>query len=487
MKSFSLLSIVYIVFNFLSFAQTPDTLWTTIIGGSNDDSGNFIQQTSDGGYVITGETKSFGAGANDVWLVKTNALGDTLWTKTYGGSADENCNSVQQTSDGGYILFTERVFFSSDYWKVWLIKTNETGDTNWTKIIGGNKHYFVQSGIELIGEGYIFVGYHKTSAAGPEDIWVVKTDATGDTIWTKTYGATDRDLGNQIKQTADGGYIIAASTRSFGAGDNDCWLIRTNSSGDTLWTKTFGGTEADFCSSVWQTSDNGFILVGGTRSFGIANGNYDIWLIKTNAAGDTLWTKTFGGVENDGAFSVQQTVDEGYILVGYKGIDIFNNDVWLIKTDESGNTIWAATYGGIYWDYGRSVEQTNDGGYIVGGEYYSTGTNSYDFYLIKVSPDPSYVNQPSLISIPKSFFIHQNYPNPFNPSTTIKYQIPELSFVTIKVFDVLGNEIETLVSEEKPSGTYEITWYAENLPSGVYFYRLQAGDFIQTKKMVLMK
>jgi len=329
MKSFILLNIVYVVFNFLSFAQAPDTLWTKIIGGSDDDSGNCIQQTNDGGYIITGETKSFGAGLNDIWLVKTNELGDTLWTKTYGGSADENCNSVQQTSDGGYILFTERVFFSSDYWKVWLIKTNETGDTNWTKIIGGNKHYFVQSGIELIGEGYIFVGYHKTSAAGPEDLWIVKTDATGDTIWTKTYGATDRDLGNQIKQTADCGYIIAASTRSFGAGDNDCWLIRTNSSGDTLWTKTFGGTEADFCSSVWQTSDNGFILVGSTRSFGTANGKYDIWMIKTNNTGDTLWTRTFGGVENDGAFSIQQTVDEGYILVGYKGIDTFNNDVFV--------------------------------------------------------------------------------------------------------------------------------------------------------------
>lgn len=474
-------------------SQSPDTLWTKKYGGSDHEHGQFVQQTNDSGYIITGETKSFGAGFNDVWLVKTNSMGDTLWTKTYGGSEDDNCNCVRQTSDGGYILFAETVSFGSNYWKAWLIKTNSSGDTSWTKIIGDNRHYFIQSGMELLGEGYIFVGYHKASGAGQEDLWIVKTDASGDTIWTKTYGGSEGDLGNSIKQTSDGGYIIAANTKSFGAGDYNFWLIRADSDGDTIWTKIYGGIDSDIVNSVQQTSDNGFILAGSTRSFGNANGNYDIWLIKTNSLGDTLWTKTFGGVENDGAFSVLETVDGGYIVSGYTGsFGSGYNDVWLIKTNGSGDTLWTATYGGIYWDVGKSVDQTNDGGYIIGGDYYATGTNSYDFWLIKIAPDPNDVGPQNLYYIPKSLILKQNYPNPFNPVTKIIYIIPKLNFVKLKVYDVLGNEITTLVNEEKPAGEYNVEFNSHsdegrNLSSGIYFYQLRAGEFIQTKKMILIK
>lgn len=209
---FSIISLQY------CYAQLPDTLWTTILGGPEDDFGYFAEQTNDGGYILTGWTKSFGSGLNDIWLIKTNSFGDTLWTKTFGGSEDDNISCVHQTNDGGYILFAETVSFGGTYWKAWLIKTNENGDTSWTKLIGQSRHYFIQSGQELSGGDFIFVGYHKASGAGQEDIWLVKTDATGDTIWTETIGGTGNDLSSTIQQTNDGGFIIAASTNSFGAG-----------------------------------------------------------------------------------------------------------------------------------------------------------------------------------------------------------------------------------------------------------------------------
>jgi hypothetical protein len=491
-KNLSLFNLFLIIFTLLSiqyqFAQAPDTLWTKIFGGSDDEFGYFAEQTSDGGYIITGWTKSFGAGLNDVWLVKTNSMGDTLWTKTYGGNKDENVSCVQQTSDGGYILFTESDSFDPTYWKVWLIKTDATGDTSWTKLIGESKHYFVQSGLEISGGDYIFVGYHKASGAGQEDLWLVKTDASGDTIWTKTYGGGEGDLSSSIKQTNDGGYIISASTKSFGAGDYDCWLIRTDASGDTIWTKTYGGTNSDYANSVQQTSDNGFILAGATRSFGTANNYNDVWLIKTNSLGDTIWTKTFGGSYHDGALSVQQTLDGGYILVGYTGsFGAGNNDVWLIKTNASGDTLWTKTLGGIYWDVGRSIEQTSDGGYIIGGDYYETSTNSYDFWLIKIATDQNEVEPLEEGNIPDNYILKQNYPNPFNPVTTIDFGVPVSEFVTLAIYNLLGEQVGLIVNEELSAGNYKANWDAKDLTSGVYFYRIQAGEFVQSYKMILIK
>ena len=306
-----------------------------------------------------------------------------------------------------------------------------------------------------------------------------------DTLWTKTFWGSYLDYGYSVQQTTDGGYIITGTTYSFGAGHTDVWLIKTDASGDTLWTKTFGGSNDDWGYSVQQTTDGGYIITGTTYSFGA--GGWDAWLIKTDASGDTLWTKTFGGSDNDYGISVQQTTEQGvfsnwtYELFGAGGWD-----AWLIKTDASGDTLWTETFGGSNDDWGYSVQQTTDGGYIITGTTYSFGASGGDVWLIKTTPDVNTVIQNNDIII-LDFSLHQNYPNPFNPSTTIKYSIPKLSLVTIKFYDVLGSEVATLVNEEKSVGIYEMNWNASNLPSGVYFYQLKAGSFIETKKMILLK
>ncbi len=483
MKNFSLLLTLYFFSQATLLSQSPDTLWTKIYGGSDQDMPQFVQQTSDGGYILTGETKSFGTGLNDVWLIKTNSIGDTIWTRTFGRSEDDNCACVKQTSDGGYILFAETVFYSSDYWKVWLLKTSASGDTTWTNIIGGSRHYFAQSGQEISGGDYVFVGYTKATGAGQEDLWLVKTDATGDTIWTETYGGAENDISHSMQQTKDGGYIIAASTKSFGAGDYDGLLLKTDYEGDSLWAKTFGGTDTDHIVSVQQTSDNGFILAGTTRSFG--NGYSDVWLIKTNAIGDTSWTKTFGTSGFEGASSVEQTMDGGYVISAYSP-----EGAWIIKTDSSGDTLWTKTIAG---GSGKNIQQTSDGGYILLAQTYSNPTLN-DYWLIKTAPDPSDVNPKDLNSIPETFILKQNFPNPFNPSTKIHYSVPNVissgarnPFVKLEVFDVLGNKVATLVNEEKPAGEYEVNFYSNGLTSGVYFYQLQSGEFLETKKMLLIK
>jgi len=366
----------------LSFAQAQRR-WKQNYGGSRVEMGYSVQQTSDAGYIVTGFTTSYGAGRNDVYLIKTNTVGDTLWTRTYGGTHNDEGYSVRQTTDGGYIVAGATASFADTLnGDVYLIKTNANGDTLWTRTYGGavaDTGYFVQ---QTSDGGYVVAGYTNSFGAGGYDVYVIKTNSSGDTLWTRTYGGTGNDYGYSVRQTPDGGYIVVGSTLSFGAGFSDVWLIKTNASGDTLWTKTYGGIYQDYGRSVWQTSDSGYVIAGYTDSYGA--GGTDVYLIKTNANGDTLWTSTCGGSLFDEGLSVQQTSDGGYITAGLtNSIDPASYDVYLVKTNSSGDTLWTRAYDGwVYDDYGYSVQQTTDGGYIVAGFTLSDFTY-YDVWLIK--------------------------------------------------------------------------------------------------------
>ena len=217
------------------------------------------------------------------------------WERDYGGAGTEYSYSVQQTTDAGYIVAGGTLSFGNSY-QVYLIKTNASGDTLWTRTYGGTNYDYGRSVQQTSDAGYIIAGFTNSFGAGGMDVYLIKTNASGDTLWTRTYGGTDNDPGYSVQQTSDTGYIVAGATHSFGAGD-DVYLIKTDGSGDTLWTRTYGGTNQDLGYSVRQTSDGGYIIVGSTNSFGA--GNYDVWLIKTNASGDTLWTRTYGGTNPD--------------------------------------------------------------------------------------------------------------------------------------------------------------------------------------------
>lgn len=485
MRNLLLLFIAFLFFQFSLLAQAPDTSWTRKFGGGM---GRSVQQTSDGGYIITGSTKFLSAGDNDLWLIKTDSLGNILWTKTYGGSESDVGYSIQQTTDGGYIITGITQSFGAGENDIWLIKTNNSGDTLWTKTIGGSNNDVGNSVQQTNDGGYIIAGSMYSSVNNGYDVWLIKTDSLGDTLWTKTYGGGEFDFGYSTQQTEDGGYIITGNTYSYGFGDLNVWLIKTNDSGDTLWTKWYGGLSVDGGFSVRQTTDGGYIIAGYTYLSSAGGG--DVYLIKTDAFGDTLWTKTLGGSypEMETGFSVQQTTDGGYIITGDVQYPSWQSALLLIKTNAIGDTLWTKKVGEMSnGNTGYDVKQTIDGGYIVTGE-----TNYYinlfytDLYLVKIGSDATSA-VPVTTTYPFDFSLQQNFPNPFNSSTKIKYLVPKSSNLVIKVLDILGKEIETLVNEEKPPGTYEITWYADNLPSGVYFYQLRVGSFIETKKMVLLK
>ena len=364
----------------------PDVAWNKTFGGSDAEFGDSVEQTSDGGYIISA-TRSYGPNNSDVWLIKTDSSGNVAWNKTFGGSDAEFGSSVQQTSDGGYVISARTNSCGAGDFDVWLIKADSSGNVAWNKTFGGSDSDYGSSVRQTSDGGYIISGSTSSSGAGWYDIWLIKTDSSGNEMWNKTFGGSDPDVGSSVQQTSDGGYIICGSTSSYGAGNLDVWLIKTDPSGNEIWNKVFGGSETENGFSARQTSDGGYIICGYTESYGA--GDDDFWLIETDPSGNEMWNKTFGGSDSDHGSSVQQTLDGGYIISGFTdSYGAGSADLWLIKTDPSGNEMWNKTFGGSDPDYANSVRQTRDGGYIISGSTGSYGTGMYDVWLVKVTVSP---------------------------------------------------------------------------------------------------
>ena len=358
--------------------------WTRTFGGASSDWGNSVQQTRDSGYVVTGCFGQYGAGEGDLWLIKTDAAGDTVWTRTCGGAHMDWGNAVRQTQDGGYIVAGCTRSVGEDFGTVWLVKFSAEGDTVWTRTFGGTDGEEGTAVQETQDGGYVVTGNTYHFGAGSNDMWLIKTDAGGDSVWTRAYGGADDDRASSVQQTIDGGYIIVGATLSYGAGNWDVWLVKTDSNGLMIWNKTYGGTSYDWGYSVQQTRDGGYIIAGTTYG----PGRHNAWLLKVDANGDTVWTRDFDWRNNSEVRSVRQTEDRGYIVSGFtQCVGPGGTDVWLVKTDADGDTIWTRTFGGDRDEWGNCVQQAQDGGYIVTGFTMSYGAGRDDVWLVKTGPN----------------------------------------------------------------------------------------------------
>ena len=359
--------------------------WERTFGGDTTDKGCSVRPTSDGGYVVAGYTRSEGAGRSDALLVKTDADGSKLWDKTFGGENPDMAKSAEQTADGGYIVIGHTWSYGAGGWDAWLIKTDANGNEVWNKTFGGPEHDYGESGQQTADGGYIIAGTTESYAdSSHNDIWLIKTDPDGNESWSRTFTAQGGYSGaNSVEQTRDGGYIITGWTQPISGeqGGGDLALIKTDASGDLTWSLTFGNADEEWGNSVQQTMDGGYVVVGYTRSVA---GNIDVWLVKTDSAGDVAWRRTFGGDGVDWGSSVQQTADCGFIIAGYtESRGAGGADAWLIKTDENGVCLWDRTFGGYGSDGASSIIQTSDGGYVVAGSTTSTGAGYEDVWLFK--------------------------------------------------------------------------------------------------------
>jgi hypothetical protein len=248
----------------------PDTLWTKTFGGNESEWASSVQQTTDGGYIIAGGTWSYGAGESDFWLVKTDENGNEEW----------NQNSVQQTTDGGYIIAGFTYSYGAGESDFWLIKTDENGNVEWDQTYGGSDYDFANSVQQTTDGGYIVAG---STGSIEVAFWLVKTDENGNEEWNQTYNVGFMSYAYSVQQTTDGGYIVAGET------DSDFWLVKIDENGNGEWMQIYGGNESEWASSVQQTTDGGYIIAGGTWSYGA--GESDFWLVKTDENGNEEWNQ----------------------------------------------------------------------------------------------------------------------------------------------------------------------------------------------------
>jgi hypothetical protein len=388
--------------------------WDVTFGGTHSDTGKCVKQTNNGGYIIVGETRVSSEGNADVWLIKTDENGVKIWDKTFGGAEWDKGQSVDITSDGGYIIAGNTISYaSSDPEDVWLIKTDSNGNEIWNRTFGGDKTDNAYSVEQTNDDGYIIIGqtWSFTEAGEMANSWLIKTDSNGNEIWNHTYGGSDPGGAFSGQQTTDGGYIFSGSINPTG-GERwiDVYLVKTDENGSEMWSKSYSVTENEVGWGVQQTNDGGYIITGFTGDSSSIYG--ELLLIKTNANGNKQWQKTFGGDEGETGHSVQQTMDGGYIITGQTysySSGSYDSDLWLVRTDSSGNLKWHESFGGENNEIGHYVEQTNDGNYIVVGETFSYGNGINDIWLIKTSGGDAAPNKPNKPSGPTNIESGKTY------------------------------------------------------------------------------
>jgi len=436
-----------------SVIQTSDSCYILTGGNDNetltlktDHNGNLLWNSNhfalmasgeeilevDDGYLVCGWSKGLG-GEWYALLNKYGFDGDTLLTSYYPNenpSFCDGCFSIVQTSDGGFAL---PVNIHDPY----LFKLNESYEEQWVS----PTYETFQNGAEgrsilqMDDFGYIVVGFEfeKYSLPDSSNVFIYKTDSLGNYEWSKTFGdSLNDDRAFKVLPTDNNSFLISGYTETYGAGGKDAWLIKTDSLGNEIWNKTYGGMSDDYCYSMSETQDGNYVLIGSTSSYG--NGLQDVWLIKVDPEGNELWNETYGDSLDDVGYSVKPTFDGGYIITGYTN-GAGGKDIWLIKTDENGVT--------------------------------------------SIDPD--------LSGIITNYDLKQNYPNPFNPTTTIRFNLKVKSNIKISVFNSKGELLLTLFEGTKDKGNHSINFDASYLNSGVYFYRLTSDGKAQTKKMLYLR
>ena len=308
-----------------------------------------------------------------------------LFNNTFGDASYDYGRSLIELNDGGYLIAGNTSLLGDNYSNALLIKIDHTGKEMWKRDYTFSSVDRLNMVKELQDGSLVAAGFKISSTNYSKDILVIKTDAQGNLEWQRSYGDAQDETANSIDISIGGGFIISGEVINENTGFSLCYLIKIDNEGELDWSNTFGGSQNDNGLSVISTNDAGFAITGMTRSLGDSNG--DVWLIKVNSNGEMEWERTYGGDDTEYGRTIQQTVDGGYIIIGQtESFGLGYNDAYLIKTDSQGNEIWSQTFGGQGTDQGRQVVNTLDEGYLISGYTDSFGTlGGFNFWLVKAN------------------------------------------------------------------------------------------------------
>jgi hypothetical protein len=470
----------------------PEIVWDTVFGSSYIYNSGISRPTSDGGIVYCC-FKMHGATVYSPWIVKFDAGGKWEWDKLYGVEDDGEANDIIQTSDGGYLLTGKIKVPDGDY-NLWLLKLDEKGDSVWSKSIGGSLYESGTSIIQVSDESY-FISGQADELPDQEhiDAWLLKFDNKGDTLWTRRYLSGNNFSLNWkfLVKSGSRGYACIESIDVDGEGPIVTRLVLFDDNGDTLWTKCLSCSPYNFLvTSLSPVSDGGFILTGMQDT----GDNWDLLLLKVNPDGEMEWSETFGAEGWEMGHSVKQTADGGYIIGGTtSSFGLPDNlDAWLIKTDSRGHKVWSKTFGGT-----AENERVTDVHALTDNGYYGSGNYNSLFWIARFNVDTTiHISARAEDPILSACELRQNFPNPFTRETCIEYSVYMNCRVSISVFDLKGKEIIRLTDGMVSEGCYSIFWDGSDtngtkVPPGIYYCRMMVKDafqkqsFSRTSRMIM--
>ena len=447
-------------------------LWSKTYGGSLSDKAYFVSTCTDSGFIITGATSSFGAGNYDLYLIRTDSLGNLLWSTAIGGSGDDYGWNVIQTNDGGFLAAGYTHSFGNGSWDGYLVKTNAAGVLQWTKVFGGNGDDDFYGLAKTSDGGYILTGSSATHSVGSSDTWLVKLDANADTVWTRLYGKITEDAGNAVIQTADGGYMVAGDIHTtLTTGGHNASLLKTDSQGDLQWVRVYGsnpGSEIGY--AVRQAPDGGYFLLGNTGAYG--SGSQDILLVKASSVGALLWAKTYGSLYIEDAWYFHPLKNNGNVIVGtMQTVAAGQFDVFLVSTDSLGNSSCDQTAPAPLVN--TPALQESRGTTITSGGVAVTPSTITQIPATITGDPCAFVGIVENTSLDDEVSI---YPNPSNGRFTVSGL---KSPVQIQVYSLFGEKVfETTVNSK--SQTLNL-----NVARGIYSVKINSGEKIIVKKLVV--
>jgi Secretion system C-terminal sorting domain len=474
MSKFIKILLLIIVFAGGSEVSSQPITWEKINYNIYSNSFYCVQQLSDGNFIVAGISRI--SSYYKMYVVKYNNLGDTVFSKSYDTNVMDTYDAkwIEETYDKGLIIAGSGPGPNGD---AYLVKMDSIGTVVWFRSYGGNnldQGYCVK---ETPDKGYILLS-RTTSFSSTEDIMVTKTDSLGSIKWQKIIDTGTEDFPSELDLVNNSGYIVTGQSVGYSN------LIRLDLNGDTLWHRKFTTIGIN---SV-QTLSNGFILGGESGG----NGIYNSSIMKTDSLGNQIWQRSYNTLGFEDISRVRERKNKnGFVFCGWADTAFIGDyNIAMFKITDTNGVVISQKFFSPYTRYNRfnSLSNTDDNGFIFAGNtVMEFGVSSG--YLVKTDSLGNIkvgIHQNG-IEIPEGFTVEQNYPNPFNPSTTILYEIPKNEFVKIKVFDITGRELLTLVNELQHPGSYKVTFDGQNFASGIYFYKIEAGDFTETRRMVLIR
>lgn len=453
-------------------------VWTRTIGDTANDCGYSICQAEDSGYAVAGYTESYGAGMTDAWLVRTDSIGIPIWEKTFGGPDSDGAYSMCKTIDSGYILAGYTKSFGAGGSDIWLIKTNINGDTLWTRTYGFSGDECAYCVKQTGDSGYIVSG---TMNSG-QYAWLLKLDANGDTAWTKIFKGYG--YGRSVCQTVDSGYILTGYADSLVYGGKDAWLIKTNANGDTSWTRVFGSGGNEYLYFVALAKDSGYIMTG-------KNSGWEVWVMKVSPSGNEISDYALWDTYGAGYFAMQ--LDSSYYIVaGAGGYYSYNNGALIVHCWRYGS-YWGwdryGSFSGRYDDGTYSVLQLSDSVYIMAGYTDSYGKGKRDLWLIRTEAS-SWGHLVGVEEAEAGCKMQEARlkiePNLVISSVRVTFYCNSKSNVKIALYDIAGREVK-LLFEGNVKGENTVMLNTSSLVSGRYFLRMYGNGDSVTKGITVVR